>query len=202
MKPSEIFLRTLLILCNISFSTLAFSKGEALPQESNTATPQTTEQLLTISPGLERYSIGPYSYAIEDPSRSLKINDLLKIPSSEWQIIDRSTLSFGFNKSPHWFKTTIKNVSSEQSEWIYRLEYPPLDFVDFFVIRENTIISHQISGDAVNFLNRKTQVNLSRQGKSKFAAKTHTIFGEIDFLISEIIDLTRFVLNCLSSGKS
>ncbi|PCI44624.1 MAG: hypothetical protein COB51_09920 [Moraxellaceae bacterium] len=149
MKPSEIFLRTLLILCNISFSTLAFSKGEALPQESNTATPQTTEQLLTISPGLERYSIGPYSYAIEDPSRSLKINDLLKIPSSEWQIIDRSTLSLGFNKSPHWFKTTIKSVSSTQSEWIYRLEYPPLDFVDFFVIRENTIISHQISGDHV-----------------------------------------------------
>lgn len=179
MKSSEIFLRTLLILCNISFTTLAFSKGEALHQDSNIPTPQTTEQLLSISTDLEPYSISSYSYVIEDPSGSLRINDLLKMDSSEWQTIDHSTPSLGLKNSPHWFKTTIKNISSEQTEWVYRLEYPPLDAVDFFVIRENKIISHQMSADYVSAVKRTSnhkahlfRIQLSKDEKADIYVRT------------------------------
>lgn len=89
----------------------------------------------------------------EDKGSSASINQILlesfqPVPSSI-----NGNLSFGYSTSSYWVKLKLENRSLFD-EWILEVGYPLLDEVEFFLVQNNEVVTHYITGDQFEFSKR------------------------------------------------
>lgn len=96
------------------------------------------------------YKITKEAQFLYDLEGNLDINDIMAI--NNWQEIDRNRINFGFIDSPVWVQFSIKG--SDSPNWIIRLSYPLLDFLDIYITKNKKIISESHTGDLRPFHNR------------------------------------------------
>lgn len=91
-----------------------------------------------------------YSKYLKDAHGKLTWQKSLK--SSGWLETKSNDLNLGITQSTYWFKFSIKFV--EDQTQVFQIHYPLLDYVDFYLLDDETLIKHVATGDALPFDSR------------------------------------------------
>src|SRR5690606_28460488 len=75
-----------------------------------------------------------------DPEGRFTVSDVLASPRAEWQHNDKATLNLGLTPIPYWFSLTLTNDSAQDASKLLELSYGLLDYVDFYIIHDGTLV--------------------------------------------------------------
>jgi PAS domain S-box-containing protein len=64
--------------------------------------------------------------------------------------------SFGFSRSPHWFRLKVHNVTGKTVHWILEYNYPSIDHVEAFIPETSGYRLHE-GGDSIPFERREVR---------------------------------------------
>lgn len=103
---------------------------------------------LTASPNQSSYSLVPYSefWCADDPPQTL--HQMLSEPRDFEPSRHSDNLNFGYTQQDVWLRTQVHNDSPGPQRWIIQFEYPFLDNVTLYTLREQ-FTGVQRSGSAV-----------------------------------------------------
>lgn len=104
--------------------------------------------LLSASPNQASYSLAPYNEFWHADEPSLTINDLLDQPRSFTPTHQAQELNFGYTRGDVWLRTQVHNDSKEPQRWMVEFEYPFLDYVTLYTLRQQ-LRDVQQSGSSV-----------------------------------------------------
>lgn len=104
--------------------------------------------LLSASPSQASYSLAPYNEFWHADEQSVTINDLLAQPRTFTPTHQDQDLNFGYTRGDVWLRTQVRNDSSESQRWVVEFEYPFLDYVTLYTLRQQ-LRDVQQSGSAV-----------------------------------------------------
>lgn len=104
--------------------------------------------LLSASPSQASYSFAPYSEFWLADKQSLTINDLLNQQLTFQRTHQAQDLNFGYTRGDVWLRTQVRNDSPEPQRWMVTFEYPFLDYVTLYTLRQQ-LLDVQQSGSAV-----------------------------------------------------
>jgi two-component system, sensor histidine kinase LadS len=104
--------------------------------------------LLSASPSQTSYSLAVHSEFWHADNNALTLDDLFTYPPSFTQAQHATDLNFGYTQSDIWLRTHIHNDSAQDQRWIVQFEYPFLDHVTLYTLREQSTEVQQ-SGSAV-----------------------------------------------------
>lgn len=103
---------------------------------------------LSVSPNQAIYSLAPYNEYWQADKPSLSINDLLAQPRPFQPTQDAQDLNFGYTRGDVWLRTQVNNDSPKPQRRIVEFEYPFLDYVTLYTLRQQGSDVQQ-SGSAV-----------------------------------------------------
>lgn len=103
---------------------------------------------LSASPSQASYSLAPYSAFWHAAESSVTIDDLLGQPRPFTPTHQAQELNFGYTRGDVWLHTQVRNDSPEAQRWIVEFEYPFLDYVTLYTLRQQRRDVQQ-SGSAV-----------------------------------------------------
>jgi len=104
--------------------------------------------LLSASPSQASYSLAPYNEFWHADEQSVTLNDLLAQSRTFTPTHQAQDLNFGYTRGDVWLRTQVRNDSSEPQRWIVEFEYPFLDYVTLYTLRQQ-FRDVQQSGSAV-----------------------------------------------------
>ncbi len=81
---------------------------------------------------------------VRDEARAYTIENIATAPMRS--VDPESQASFGFDRTPYWFRIEVSNASSI-GEWLMEINFSPLDKVEFFVQDETGKWISKLSGD-------------------------------------------------------
>ncbi len=103
---------------------------------------------------LENHEINSHIYFIEDETNQKDISSIQKISPELWKKNSGKKINFGLQKNSFWFKANIEN-NTEFNGWFLEFQFPLIERIDFYLIRENTKIETENLGIYKNFSERK-----------------------------------------------
>lgn len=109
---------------------------------------------LIVSESSEIFAVDSALYFFEDRSHKLGVNDLLDLDPLKWSKVRRSTPSYGFSPSPHWFSITIENALPSPQNFYLEIDYAALDHIEFFSIQKDGTRQSYIAGDRYPYYER------------------------------------------------
>lgn len=86
-------------------------------------------------------------------SENLDLENAKKLNFTE---LPNGKTNFGFDKRYFWYKIKVKNTSNF-SKWVVQFQYPLLDYVNYYVIVNDSLISGQ-TGDMLPFSERYLKI--------------------------------------------
>ena len=104
--------------------------------------------LLSASPSQASYSLAPYNEFWHADEQSVTLNDLLAQSRTFTPTHQAQDLNFGYTRGDVWLRTQVRNDSSEPQRWMVEFEYPFLDYVTLYTLRQQ-LRDVQQSGSAV-----------------------------------------------------
>jgi len=75
-------------------------------------------------------------------------------PLHRWNPSESKTPNFGYTDSVFWFRTTLKNRDPSTSDFYLSMEYPLVDRLDVYLVRDGTISKSYLTGDTLPFDSR------------------------------------------------
>jgi PAS domain S-box-containing protein len=131
---------------------------------------------------------------IEDKTGSLTI-DNVSGKNLPWKTNDRNYVNFGYNLNPHWFKLSVNNKGTERRDLLFEIDYPALDYVEFYRKDISLKWNRIKSGDGLPFSERDISVR-------DFVYDIKLLPGENTFFFRiETSRSLRFYANVLSSHE-
>jgi diguanylate cyclase (GGDEF)-like protein len=103
---------------------------------------------LYASPNQSSYSLAPYSEFWHAEDNALTLGELLSRAPAFEPTHNATDLNFGYTQDDVWLRTQIHNNSAQAQRWIVQFEYPFLDHVNLYTLRQHAINVQQ-SGSAV-----------------------------------------------------
>lgn len=91
---------------------------------------------IVVSPEQARYDLNEAS-GYWNTLESLNLRDVLALSPSFKPVHHASDLHFGYTQSDVWLTTQIRNASSLPTTWMVKFEYPFLDHVTLYTLREH-----------------------------------------------------------------
>ena len=125
----------LVVWCAPTFATAS----DALALESNTGELQ----------------LGPWLEVLEDPSRTLKIEQILT--STEFVANTDTVPNFGFTSSDYWFRVRLSNQQHTEQQWFLEVGEPLLDLFEVYVDDGSGALSVRQAGDTLPFQARSVR---------------------------------------------
>ncbi|MDX1452495.1 MAG: EAL domain-containing protein [Oleiphilaceae bacterium] len=107
----------------------------------------------------EPLSVGRHFQFYEDSAAELELGDiLLDRDFGErgliWQSIEEDVPNFGYTDSVFWFRTAINNITRDHAQLVLSIDYPLLDQVDVFFLRDGKVVRSFMTGDSRPFSSR------------------------------------------------
>ena len=93
----------------------------------------------------------------DSKQKELTINDVIKIPISQFQKLKNENTDLGFTNDNYWLHFQIKNEMSDDVQYYIETSRPIVDFAEFYQVKSNGSCNKQISGDAIPFDKRSFQ---------------------------------------------
>jgi len=129
---------------------------------------------------------GRMSY-FRDENAGLKFDDIKQQTFQDLSPYESPNL--GFDRSAHWFRIEVTNTTAH-TEWLTEVAYAPLDVIDFYVVENDSVQVHKVSGDHFPI----SQRDLShRQPIFKFnlaQGETKTIYLRVQTISSVQVPVT------------
>ncbi len=94
-----------------------------------------TAGILTVEPDASRQNLSDTIRYISS-DQNTPAREVASVPDEQWQMAT-GEINLGYTRAPHWFRFTLKNPSNQKLERLVELEYPLLDFVDFYRLTDN-----------------------------------------------------------------
>lgn len=144
---TKCFKYVLLIAFISSFSEIAFGKGEA-------------QKIFSVD-HVTTNTIAEATYVFRQAeSASFNIGEVRELADSAWGFPLEQAPNYGYTSDIYWFKFTLLAPSNtEAGRYYYKINYPVLDHVGFYVEIENHIEREFQTGDAVAYSSRPIESN-------------------------------------------
>lgn len=126
------------------------------------------------------HTTGEYSSIYEDATASMKLTDILKLPSDAFMPLNRPVSSHGFTNSSFWY--TFKVVNPESSDLPRLMVFEPawLDHIEVSVVSPQGNIKTYLGGNSYPYANRSLDHYLTNfkhafePGESQVYIEIHT----------------------------
>lgn len=94
-----------------------------------------------------------------DANGSMQLEDIIqKHHQGEFLYKESGTLRFSYTRKSIWLTFTIKNRTAETIAPILQIRYPPLDFINFYIVDSNdNLIAEDTGGDKTFYTQRKIE---------------------------------------------
>ncbi|CUS48133.1 MAG: Response regulator containing a CheY-like receiver domain and a GGDEF domain [Idiomarinaceae bacterium HL-53] len=92
------------------------------------------------------------SHYFVDGSGGRTIGEVAGLPDYAWEAVPGPHPSFGYDLRTYWFKLTL---TSAQSQRLLHVQYPLLDSLDIYFMREGRVLAHYPLGDRLPFNARR-----------------------------------------------
>ncbi|HVL00230.1 MAG TPA: diguanylate cyclase [Dongiaceae bacterium] len=89
-----------------------------------------------------------------DQSGTASLANLLLRPASDWQPNRQGTVNFGQSPVPYWFRVRLKGLDQLRDSTFLRVDYPHLDELDVFLVKDGQILTQYHTGDTTPFASR------------------------------------------------
>ena len=99
-----------------------------------------------LDEGFTHRHLGEGVLFLEDTTGKRTLHDIQS--EKNWQVSTQQTFSFGFTESVFWIKTTVVNPMARQRSLLAQVDYPFLDEVRLFIVKQEGIESY-LTGDSV-----------------------------------------------------
>lgn len=85
---------------------------------------------------------------LEDPDGSLRVSDFLKQHDQyQWFQSEDDIPNLGYSQSIFWFHSIIVNQHDQRNEWLLNVDYPLIDYLDVYFVRDGEILQVYHVGD-------------------------------------------------------
>lgn len=109
-----------------------------------------TAQATTIEAGdLEQLDLSGHASLLEDAGRAMGIDDARM--AQGYAPAPGGRTSFGFTESAWWVRVPLRNSADTPRDVVLRQDYPLIDKIDLWVVRDGVIESHIATGDRLPF---------------------------------------------------
>ncbi|MBQ47533.1 MAG: hypothetical protein CMP10_08690, partial [Zetaproteobacteria bacterium] len=136
---------------------------------------------LVVSSDDSNIMLGKHLHYLEDAKGELSLNDFLK-PKYQDLLTPSKVLTpnFGSTNSVYWYTIDLK-TDEDQQKLILQIDYPLLDLVDIYFIKDNQIIRDEHLGDRkvfdvrpINHRNFLLDLNLDYRNSQKIVFRVKT----------------------------
>lgn len=123
--------------------------------ETGLANPISPPAPMPLSQTMDGLAATPYVTLLEDPSKSLTLEDVRSdLWSSQFETIKKGRTSLGFSRSSWWVRLQVKNSTDKPIEWLLQSPFVFTDFLDFYQISPDGSVRNVALGDLRPFDNR------------------------------------------------
>ena len=162
-----------LILACFIFITLFVSISHA---QAATESPEVLS--LQGQAALETYP-ATYAYPVT-PGEKMSIEQIRSLQMDQWQAPGNSVPNFGYTDHSVWFRVSIRAADAKAAgRYFYKLDYPVLDYVAFYVEQEGVITEQYVSGDIFPFHQRPYESQTFVLPLEFAPGETKTLFIEL-----------------------
>lgn len=98
--------------------------------------------------------LGPYLEIMEDPAGKSTIQDILSRESSAFVPGRQDVPYYAFTESVYWVRFSLHNKSKNDDPWLIELDYPLMDHIQFYLVKDETVKNSTTSGYRVPFRQR------------------------------------------------
>lgn len=89
-----------------------------------------------------------------DRSNALTLEDVQQTPVS-WSALEQKHADFGYESDAIWYRFSLQNALTEQVKTFLEIDFPILDFVDFYLFDKDGLVSTISTGDRVPYTQRQ-----------------------------------------------
>tara|TARA_R100000306_G_scaffold61528_1_gene64367 strand:+ start:32380 stop:34212 length:1833 start_codon:yes stop_codon:yes gene_type:complete len=107
-----------------------------------------------LEPATQRLPLGHHTHYWKSGSTGATIHEVMNLPSAQWTYNGQSGLSFGYDSTPYWIRTTVRNPAQDRREMVLELSYPVLDDVELYLVTNGEVIETFRTGDKRHFAER------------------------------------------------
>lgn len=117
------------------------------------------EHKLTLEESKPYVNAASKAYFYIDPTNTMDFSQISSPTFSKFTEWDNSSyVSFEYGQSTYWVRVDIENEKKTMKpDWLLEVNYAPLDFVDYYVVKDGKLIDHVATGDHVSFNHRPIQ---------------------------------------------
>jgi signal transduction histidine kinase/PAS domain-containing protein len=110
--------------------------------------------LITITDSFESAEVGgPQVEFFEDREARLSLDEVSQ--AAVWKETKEQIPNFGYSRSAYWFRFSLQNNTRAPFHGLIEVQYPILDFVDFYVLAGDRLVRQGKSGDMIPFSQRE-----------------------------------------------
>ncbi len=102
----------------------------------------------------DQVALTPLARHLVDTSDRLTLKDVLQKPDTHWQDNPDGTINFRQSPHPFWFHVRLKGLAELRHSSYLRLNYPHLDELDLYLVRDGQVIAEYHTGDTRPFNTR------------------------------------------------
>lgn len=101
--------------------------------------------------------VAKYIHTLEDKSNSYTIDSFLLAEKQMFNKHGVQEFSYSYSKSSHWFKFSLKNISSNRLLYILQIANADINHVDFYLVNNNKLLKKINTGEVYDFSTRELQ---------------------------------------------
>ena len=109
---------------------------------------------VVIDESLASCSMGKHVQYLEDKDGSLNFEQVWK-EEQQWVDSKNDSFNFGFTSSCYWMRFTIENRYKTNNTVYFEIDYPMIDYLDFYLPQKGKEYRHVAMGDHYPFYARK-----------------------------------------------
>ncbi|HBS88726.1 MAG: hypothetical protein A2W91_18970 [Bacteroidetes bacterium GWF2_38_335] len=102
----------------------------------------------------DEFSIASFIYTLEDKENNLSIENVILKHENEFTLNKTESVNFGFTRSAYWLRFTIVNKSAQRQNLVFSINYPLINELDFYEIKEFRLIRKIKTGEHRVFSSR------------------------------------------------
>ncbi|HEY9144843.1 MAG TPA: diguanylate cyclase [Arenimonas sp.] len=108
-----------------------------------------------LGPGDRALDLLPHLSVLEDPGKSLQLEDLLTSDGARrFAPLGDRTASFGYSTSAWWLRASVTNGADQPRDMMLRQSYVLLDYFDLYVVHEGRVLKRWTTGDTLPYSTR------------------------------------------------
>jgi signal transduction histidine kinase/CheY-like chemotaxis protein len=109
---------------------------------------------VNVQDDFQQLSVSPYADYYLDHSGLLSIQQLIELPRHDWFRSQSTSPFFGYSSDSLWLRLPLRNASQHDHHLLLELQYPLLDHVDVYVMRNRGKMERLRLGDTLPFNRR------------------------------------------------